>query len=85
MSYEQLEDFVENTLMESSKPYGRNYAKAIEEVDDETEIAYQRALTSLRNRMAQHKRYAKPVKVWTKEQEEMLARVDDILKRPIKK
>ena len=72
-----LEDFVGGTLNNSGKAYGRNYKRDYEEDD------YLIAKKSLQSALGNYNRHAKPVKIWTEEQKELLKRIDKLLARPI--
>lgn len=74
---EELEDFVGNALDNSGKAYGRNYKRDYEE-DDFLIIK-----KSMQSALGNYKRHAKPVEVWTKEQKELLKKIEDLLARPI--
>lgn len=72
-----LEDFVGDALDNSGKTYGRNFKRDYEEDD------FLIAKKSLQSALGNYRRYAKPVEVWTKEQKDMLKRIDELLARPI--
>ena len=79
--FEDLDDFVGNTLKHTSKPFGVTHVK--EKPAEYDEVDYQIAKKSLQGRLAGYARNAKPVEVWTERQKELLADIDALLARPI--
>jgi hypothetical protein len=74
---EELEDFVGNVLQPTSKPFGRNRMTDYEEDD------YLIVKKIMQCKLAAHARHKKHIEVWTEEQKKLLARIDELLARPI--
>ena len=80
--FEEIEQFVGDTVQPTLKVYGKN-KDVKEEVDEDIE-EYENAKRSIQAKIAQYNRHAKPVEVWTESQKKMLEDIDKLLARPIR-
>ena len=83
----ELEDFVGGTLNNSGKAYGRN-SEGVSTCGRNREMVYEEddyliAKKSMQSALGIYNRHAKPVEVWTKEQKELLKKIEELLARPI--
>ena len=76
--FEDLQDIVGDTVQPTKKAYGKTFETDYEEDD------YLLMKKSMQSSLAQHRRYGKPVEVWTEAQKKMLADIDKLLARPIR-